>query len=551
MISTQDMVATTKALKQFEQLKGIRYNWETHWRDVAAYVWPESDKFWETWNTSSHGTKRNIHIYDSTAVNANSQCASLFESILTPRNQRWHELKSPYTRINQDKAVQEWCYQATSQLFKLRYEPAAGFSAQSFVFYMSLAAFGTACMFVDRDPETMGIRYKSEWIGDIYFDVNHQGDPNVVYRRFDFSHAQAIEKWGEKNVPRQIVELAQTNPHERHEYLHCVKPNEDKKKGEDFIGEYFSYTNNCKIGESETYYRTMPYVISRFKVSPFEIWGRSPAMDALPDIRTLNEVRRTQLRAADKSLDPPLLVANDAIMGSGQLAPDLRSGGLNYGGVSPDGRQLIQPLQSGVRLDWNQQIIDQLRLSVRESFMVNIFEILIELPRMTATQSIMRSQEKAALLAPMMARQQTEFLGKLIERELDIAQEIDAPNGEPAIPPPPKIMMNEWEVSYESPLARMQKAESLTGIQQTLDALIALGGVDPSVADVLDAEKALTLYAERTNAPPEIIRSTTEVQAIRQRRAEQEQAIAMAQAAPQLASASKDLAQAEQIRQGG
>ena len=97
----------------------------------------------------------------------------------------------------------------------------------------------------------------------------------------------------------------------------------------------------------------------------------------------------------------------------------------------------------------------------------------------------------------------------------------------------------------------MQKAESLTGIQQTLDAVIALGGIDPTVADALDAQKVLELYAERTNAPPEIIRDSTEVQAIRQQRAEQQEAVAMAQAAPQLASASKDLAQAEQIRQGG
>ena len=549
MISVEDQMATTMAMKQFEQLKGIRYNWETHYRDVAAYVWPESDRFWESWNTSSHGVKKNVHVYDSTAVNANSQCASLFESILTPRSQRWHELKSPYTRLNQDKAVQEWCYQATSQLFKLRYEPEAGFSAQSFVFYQSLAAFGTACMFVDRDPETGGIRYKHEWVGDLYFDINHQGDPNTVYRRFDFSHAQAIEKWGD-DVPKQVKELAATNPHDRHEYLHCVKPNPDSK-GEKYISEYFSYTLTQKIKKSGTEYRTMPYVISRYKISPYEIWGRSPAMDALPDIRTLNEVRRTQLRAADKSLDPPLLVANDAIMGSGQLAPDMRSGGLNYGGVSSEGKQLIQPLQSGVRLDWNQQIIDQLRASVRESFLVNIYQILIETPRMTATEVLSRNQEKASLIAPVMARQQTEFLGRLIEREIDIASDIMMPNGQPAIPEPPEIMGGEWEVSYESPLARMQKAESLTGIQQTLDAVIALGGIDPTVADALDAQKVLELYAERTNAPPEIIRDSAEVQAIRQQRAEQQEAVAMAQAAPQLASASKDLAQAEQIRQGG
>ena len=72
-----------------------------------------------------------------------------------------------------------------------------------------------------------------------------------------------------------------------------------------------------------------------------------------------------------------------------------------------------------------------------------------------------------------------------------------------------------------------------------------------TVADALDAQKVLELYAERTNAPPEIIRDSAEVQAIRQQRAEQQEAVAMAQAAPQLASASKDLAQAEQIRQGG
>jgi hypothetical protein len=52
-------------------------------------------------------------------------------------------------------------------------------------------------------------------------------------------------------------------------------------------------------------------------------------------------------------------------------------------------------------------------------FLLTLFEIMVETPRMTATEVLKRSQEKSMLLTPLVARQQNESLSPMIERELD------------------------------------------------------------------------------------------------------------------------------------
>jgi hypothetical protein len=74
------------------------------------------------------------------------------------------------------------------------------------------------------------------------------------------------------------------------------------------------------------------------------------------------------------------------------------------------------------------------RAIINDSFLVTLFQILIDSPQMTATEVLQRAQEKGALLSPTMGRQQSEFLGPTIERELDVLAQ------QGMIPPMPAIL---------------------------------------------------------------------------------------------------------------
>jgi hypothetical protein len=162
---------------------------------------------------------------------------------------------------------------------------------------------------------------------------------------------------------------------------------------------------------------------------------------------------------------------------------------------------------------------------------------------MTATEALLRAQEKGALLAPTMGRQQSEMLGPLIEREIDIL----ARAGQlPPMPPQLAERGGEIRIVYESPLNRLQRADEGVGILRTLESVAPLASADPSVMLIFDGPEIVRTLWEINGAPAKLLRSPEDVEALK---AQQQQAAQMQNiiaAAPQAASAAKDLATAAQ-----
>ena len=77
--------------------------------------------------------------------------------------------------------------------------------------------------------------------------------------------------------------------------------------------------------------------------------------------------------------------------------------------------------------------------------------------------------------------------------------------------------------------------------------LAPLAQVSPDVIQALNPRELFDEYARYRNVTPAIIRSQEELDADKQQKAEQEQAMMTSQAAPQVSGAIKDIAQAKQI----
>lgn len=535
--------------RRYDELRQKRGTWDGHFREVARYVFPEQDDFWQTFTNSSHGERKNQWIFDATAPQALIRFASIMESLLTPRSQTWHGLQAENLELREDRETQLFFDEVTRRLFQQRYAPRANFQSQINETFMALGSFGTGAVFIDRKAGE-GIRYKSCFIGDIYIDVNFQGMVDTVYRRFDYSNQQAVQRWG-KDAPARVLKEVGEKPYERREYLHIVLPNNElipdrlDFKGMPFSELYVSMDDVEEMGEGG--YRTMPYAVSRYLTSPHEIYGRSPAMAVLPDIKTLNDMAKTDLQAAHKIVDPPLLIHDDGILGAGSMQVDLRAGGQNFGGVSADGRPLIMPLQTGARVDINEQKMQVKRDTINAAFLVDLFQILVQTPRMSATEAMIRAQEKGALLAPV-GRQESELLGAIIEREIEILNESGM------MPEPPPALVDDggnFEIVYDSPLSRLQRSEQLIGIQRTQEMAIASAAFDEGKAlRMLDTERMLIYTRDGNGAPTDIIKAPERIQQEEQATQEQEQTAIGAQEAAQGASALKDVAQAQSLLQG-
>ena len=306
-------------------------------------------------------------------------------------------------------------------------------------------------------------------------------------------------------------------------------------RGMPFSSYHISYEGRCVVREGG--YRTQPYSVSRYVTAASEIYGRSPAIDCLPDIKMANAQKETLLRAGQLAVDPPALLNDDGIL----AAFDARPGSMNYGMVDSQGRPMAIPYNNGARLDLGQEMIEDTRKVINEAFLVTLFQILVQTDReMTAYEVMQRAQEKGALLAPVAGRQQSELLGPIIQREIEIL----AAAGQ--LPPMPKALQDmggEFEISYQSPLARAQKAEQAIGLSNTFGILQPIAQINPDVMDRFDFDIiAKDLAMDINGLPATWLHDDDAMAAIRKGRQDQQQMQQAVQAAPAMSAAAANIA---------
>lgn len=540
--ATQEKVQ--QRVKDFQYLAGLRGIWNTHWTEIAQRIYPMHAYLFQNYQQiNTTGDKRNQQVYDSTGILALSRFGSIMDSLLTPRDKFWHHLRAADAILMRDKATRLWFQKVNDILFDRRYAPTANFSSQNQNQYKSLGAYGTGNMLIDDLAGNPGIRYRNIHLGEVYLQENHQGVIDGVCRYFRMPARQAIQKFGDK-CPEQITAIAENFPEREFFFLHWVKAREDKDrdparkdfKGMKYVSEYISLEGQKMVAEGG--YSTFPYAVSRYEQAPSEAYGRSPAMDALPSIKTLNEQKKAMLKQGQRALDPILLVHDDGILDSFNMV----SGATVPGGISADGRLLVQPLPTGNIQAGKELMDDEVKL-INDTFLVSIFQLLTETREMSATEVMERTREKGILLAPTIGRQQSEYLGPLIDRELDI---LSRQGLLPPMPPLLKSAKGEYKITYDSPISRTQKAEWAAGATQTLEILLnyAQNAQDPSVLDILDMDIAGPQIAEIYGTPAPWIRGAEDIAKIRQNRQKQQNIQTAVQAAPAAAAVIKAKAQA-------
>jgi len=533
-------------LKRQEFLENDRSTLDAHCEEIAQRIFPSQRGFIQRFLTK--GQKKQEYVYDSAAGQALNYFAAAMEGMLTPRVQRWHTLRATDESLNRRPDVVEWMQGATRTLFVSRNH--SNFSDQKGMDYRALGAFGSSSMFVEDMTGAGALRYRTEPLARTWFMEDAYGRVTTVHRKLYKTAAQLEELWGDA-VPAEVLEKKSKNPTETFEVLHVVRPNKDRDpKRLDWKGmPFYSCYVLCKekIVLSEGGFHSWPFPISRWVVMPGEVYGESVAMSALPDIKMLNEMARTVIRAGQKQVDPALLVHDDGILGG---PVSTQPNALNYGGVSADGRPLVQPLQTGGRVDLGFELMQEKKAAIREAFYVTVFQILLEGgDRMTATEVLKKVQDQGIILAPTAGRQQTETLGPLIHRELDLLMRAGK------IPPPPPVLVEaqgEYDIVYDNLLTRAQEAEEALGLARTLEAIapIIQTSANPDrVVRRLDADKILVALA-RTNAlPQDWLRSDDELAAMDQAEQEAAQRQEAIQAGPALGTTVQKLAQAAQQEQ--
>jgi hypothetical protein len=215
--------------------------------------------------------------------------------------------------------------------------------------------------------------------------------------------------------------------------------------------------------------------------------------------------------------------------------------------VSPEGKQLAIPYQTGSRLDEAQAELDGCRRVIRDELLWGLFQFMEEDQKVqTATFVLERAKEKGVLLAPAMGRTEHEGLGPLIGRELDI---LSASN---VLPPMPQELIEAGggvRVEYSSDLAELQRAGEAAGVSRTLEVLLPMIQLKPEILDVFDEDETARGIADLSGVPLRYLRSPEVMAQMRQARQEAQAEQQQAEQLPGQAAAERNFAMADQTRQ--
>lgn len=145
---------------------------------------------------------------------------------------------------------------------------------------------------------------------------------------------------------------------------------------------------------------------------------------------------------------------------------------------------------------------------------------------MTATEVHVRVQLIRQLLGPIYGRLQAEYLQPLIERCFGLAYRAGV------LPEPPESLQGrDYTIRYISPLARAQRLEEVSAIDNYVASAAQLAAVEPTVLDNINFDEAMRLRGEALGVPTAVRRPADEVRQLRQaREAAQREQMQQAQA---------------------
>lgn len=501
-------------LRRYDRLKGERSNFDTLWQEIGEYVLPNKADFNRKFEK---GAKRHQKVFDSTPELSLDIFASSLIGIVANPASEWFSLLTQDEEINKDHDVRLWFDLAQKTTLNAFNEPEAKFYGYLKSALQSIGSFGCAGIGAYKGRFTR-VRFELELPNQMVIAENEDGNVDTVIKEFDFrlEHLQSKEKNEGWTLTEDMKKSK--NPDAKYCVVHGVYPNPEYNPANEASKRYSSCWIDKKSGEIlfESGYEEFPIPVGRWDRANGEVWGRSPAMLARADIRTLNAMRRAHIAAAEKIINPPLQMKSE---GQYNYPIDVSAGAVN---IYQDKDGKIEPINVIGSINFTFEMEEQLRNNVRSAFYVDQLQ-LVGGANMTATEVMQRIDEKARLLAPAIGMIQAELIGPLVQRVLNILIR------EGYIPPPPPIITKkDIKVVYNSPITRAQRAQDAQSILTFLGNIVQGAAAFPEMLQKIDSDKVVNELHEMSGAPTSILRNDKDLAKMRKAQAQQAEAQQMA-----------------------
>jgi len=529
-----------KLYTRWGQLKSERASWLSHWKEISDYMLPRSGRFFI--QDRDKGYRRHNNIYDSTGTRALRVLAAGMMSGMTSPARPWFRLGIADHELMQYQPVKVWLNQVTNLMLEI-FQRGNTYRALHSM-YEELGAFGTSASIVMDDFQDV-IRHYPLTTGEFAIATDYRGQVNTIYREFQKTVHEVVGEFGINNVSNSVKTMYDRGSLDQWiTIVHAIEPRSDRDPSKKdamnmaYRSCYFELNGQKNKYLSESGFKHFPALAPRWATSGGDIYGNSPGMEALGDIKQLQHEQLRKAQGIDYKTKPPLQVPTSMKNRDIETLP----GGISF----VDATTNTQGIQTAfeVNLDLSHLLADiqDVRGRIQGSFYADLFLMLANQTdaRMTATEVAERHEEKLLMLGPVLERLQNELLDPLIEMTFNrmIAAGI--------VPPPPEELQGaEINVEFVSMLAQAQRAVATNGVDRFMGSLGMIAQLKPEVLDNINADKWAESYSDMLGVDPELIVPSDKVALIRQDRAKMAQQQAKQEAMTQGSQVAKNLAGAD------
>lgn len=514
-------------LERLDRLRTLRMPFHKQWEDVRNLVRPISPSFQ---GVNSPGAETSIQQYDGTAPWALEQLAAGLNSSLSSPSDRWFFLggDDPLENFNDEELL--WLEGTADILYNDYATPESNLHPSLNEAYLDIGGFGTSVTYQDYDWYEGLLKFRAYPLADCFIDEDSNGRVNTLVRRTKMSVSTIREFFDDKNLPKEITE--EKDPTKQYVVIHSVFPKEGWRWK--YMSRYV--IEDLKVTVKEGGYDSFPYHVPRWTKMAGELYGRSPAMNCLADIRMVNQMLKVTIKAAQKIVDPPLIVPDDGFILPIRTIP----GSLLFKAAGQE--DTIQALKTEGRIDIGQEMVNATREQIIKAFYVDWILRQKKKERQTAVEIMDDRNEMLRQMSPMLGRITVELVSPLIRRSYELKSRAGAIR-----PAPDTLGQRTLRIHYVSPAVKAQLGSKAIGLQAFIQDIAAMSQFAPDAGDIIDTDMAAAELAKYRDVSRRVIRSAAIMAEIRQRRAQQQQIAAMAQHGRDMAAGIKDLATAQSL----
>lgn len=487
----KDLGGVDMLLKRFKAAQANYEMFRSLHQETYDFVAPQR----ETFRFHAPGQSKNRHVYDSTAILGAQKYVSRIKGSSMPSWRQWAKFVSgSMVPENETVSVDKGLAEGTKLVFdNINHSNFDTEITPSLLDY----SIGTGGLIVDEAPFTSDdiFVFKCVPLSELYIE-----NMDSTWRKHKIEVGQILENWPDAELPSQLQKMLDKDPNTKVDILNGHLLNQKDRL-------YYNVVlhESSKSILFEQSFATKRLFAYRNTVTPDELYGRGPAMQALPDIRSLNKMVEFKLRGLAMAVTGVYTGVNDGIFNPNtvRFAP----GSIIPVASNQTNNPSLAPLPLGGDPTSVELSIRELQEKIDRTFFANPLGEVTD-PVRSATENMIRQQEMLKQAGASFGRLRSELIEPLLEACIDILK------GR-GLFPDLKVDGKQITIKHTSPLAQAEDLEDFQNIQTWAAANIELLGpeVFMGTAKVEDFPKTT---GKLLGIPEALIRDDREREAIGQ-----------------------------------